>query len=89
MPKRFLLLLAKADWFSLHYTGSPSRGGDVTIYVLHKPTCLSSLKKKVLVSISVVMALSTVFHSINSSDNFPLSDFVLPVLYLPCWSFQL
>ena len=37
----------------------------------------------VLVSISVFMALSTVFHSINSPDNSSLSHFVLPVLSLP------
>ena len=40
-------------------------------------------------SISVFKALSTVFHSINSPDNSPLSHFVLPVLFLPYWSFQL
>ena len=34
-----------------------------------------------LVSVSVFMALSTVFHSINSHDNSPFSDSVLPVLY--------
>ena len=43
----------------------------------------------VLVSVSVCMALSTVFHSINSPDNSPLSHSVLPVLFLPYWSFQL
>ena len=35
------------------------------------------------------LALSTVFHSINSPDNSPLSHSVLPVLFLPYWSFQL
>ena len=34
----------------------------------------------VLVSISVFMALTTVFHSMNSPDNSPFSDSVLPVL---------
>ena len=34
------------------------------------------------------MALSTVFHSINSPDNSPFSHSVLPVLFLPYWSFQ-
>ena len=43
----------------------------------------------VSVSVSAFMALSTVFHSINSSDNSPLSHSVLPVLFLPYWSFQL
>ena len=42
----------------------------------------------VLVTISVFMAFSTVFYSINSPDNSPLSHSVLPVLFLPFWSFQ-
>ena len=42
----------------------------------------------VLVSVSVFVALSTVFHSINSPDNCPLSHSVLLVfLFLPYWSF--
>ena len=36
----------------------------------------------VLVSISVLMALSTVLHSINSPDNSPFSHSVVPVLSL-------
>ena len=43
----------------------------------------------VLVSISVFMVLSTVFHSINSPADSPLSHSVPPVLFLPFWSFQL
>ena len=43
----------------------------------------------VLASISVFMALSAVFHSINSTDNSPFSHSVLPVLSLPYRSFQL
>ena len=43
----------------------------------------------VLVSVSVSMALSTVFHSINPPDDSPFSRSVLPVLSLPCRSFQL
>ena len=43
----------------------------------------------VLVSISVFMTLSTVFRPLNSPDNSPFSDSVLPVLFLPHWSFQL
>ena len=42
-----------------------------------------------LVIVSVFMALSTVFHSINSLDDSPFSDYFLPVLSLPYWSFQL
>ena len=40
-------------------------------------------KKNVLVPVSVFMALSTVFHSINSPDNSPLFHSVLVVLFLP------
>ena len=36
----------------------------------------------VLVSVSVFMTLSTVFHSINSPDNSPFSHSVLVVLVL-------
>ena len=43
----------------------------------------------VLVSVSVFMALSTVFHARNSPNNSPFSHSVLPVLSLPYWSFQL
>ena len=70
--------------------GSPSHGGDVAVYVfdinqLSLPTPFYS----VLASVSVFMALSTLFHSINSSDNSLLSDSVLLVLFLPYCSFQL
>ena len=69
--------------------GSPSCSGDVAVYVfdinqLSLPNPFSS----VLVSVSVFMALSTVFHSINSPDNSPLSHSVVPVLFLPYWSFR-
>ena len=54
--------------------------GDVTVYVkginkLSLPTPFYSF----LVSVSVFMALSTVFHSINSPDNSPFSHSVLVV----------
>ena len=54
--------------------GSPSRGGDVTVYVfdINQPS-LPTPFYSVPVSISVCIALSTVFHSINSPDNPPLS----------------
>ena len=59
--------------------GSPSHGGDVTVYVydinqLSLPTPFYSVH----VSVSVFVALSTVFHSINSPDNSPFSHSVLP-----------
>ena len=49
-----------------------------------KPTELahSFFLYSVLVSVSVFLALSTVFHSISSPDNSLLSDSVLPVLTL-------
>ena len=73
--------------------GSPSRGGDVVVYFRHKPTELGHffffLFCPYVLSVSVFMALSTVFHFIISPDNSPLSDSVFPVLILPFWSFQL
>ena len=62
-------------------TAPPSRGGDVTVYVsdINQPS-LPTPFYSVLVSISVFMALSTVFRSIKSPDNSPLSHSVLLVL---------
>ena len=75
---------------SLFPTGSRSRGGDVAVYVfeINQPS-LPTPFYSVLVSVSVFMALSTVFHSINSPDNSPLSHSILLVLFLPYRSFQL
>ena len=71
-------------------TGSPSRGGDVTVYVfdINLPS-LPTPFNSALVSVSVSVALSIVFHSMISPDNSQLSCSVLPVLFLPYWSFQL
>ena len=54
--------------------GSPSRGGDVMVYVpdVNQPS-LPTPFYSVLVSVSVFMVLSTVFDSINSPDNSPTS----------------
>ena len=54
--------------------GVPSRNGNVTVYVkdINQPS-LPTPFYSVLVSIFVFMALSTVFHYINSPDNSPLS----------------
>ena len=76
-----------------HYmvsASSPSRAGDFMVYVkdINQPS-LPTPFYSLLVSISVFMALSTVFHSINSPDNSLLSHSVLPVPILPYWSFQL
>ena len=76
--------------FMLAPKGSASRGGDVMAdaFDTNQPS-LPTPFYSVLVSISVFMALSTVFHSISSSDNFSLSHSVLPVLFPPYWPFQL
>ena len=70
--------------------GSPSLGGDVAVFIfeINQPSLPTPLHSA-LVSVSVLMALSTVFHSINSPDNALLSHSVLPDLFLPYWSFQL
>ena len=75
--------------YSLVLEGSPSRDGDVAVYVFNVnqpswPTPFHSV-----VSISVFMTLSPVFHCRNSLDNFPFSHFVLHVLFLPYWPFRL
>ena len=63
-------------------TGSPSRGGDVTVYIPDiNQKSLPTLFCCVLVSVLVFVALSTVFHSINSPDNCPLSHSVLAVFF--------
>ena len=51
----------------------------------HKPTEFtpSFFFNSICVSVSVFMTLSTVFHSINSPANSPLSHSVLSVLILP------
>ena len=64
-------------------TGSPSRGGDVAVYVFDIINQLSLLTPfySVLVSVSVFVALSTVFHFINSHKNSPFSHSILPVFF--------
>ena len=75
--------------------GSPSRGGDVTVYVkdINQPSLptpfILFLCLFPSLSVSVFMALSTVFHSINSPDNSPFSHSVLPLSSLLYWSFEL
>ena len=84
------------NWFFILYTLLLSLRaplhmvGHVAVYVfdINQPS-LPTPFYSVPVSISVSMALSTVFHSINSPDNSPLSHSVLPVLFLPYWFFQL
>ena len=53
---------------------SPSRGGDVAVYVFDiNHLSLATPFYSVLVSVSVFMALSTAFYSINFPDNSLLS----------------
>ena len=75
--------------------GSPSRGVDAAVFAFDKnqpslPTPFFFFFYCVLVSVSLCVALSIVFHSINSLEN---SAFSLcssgPVLTLPHWSFRL
>ena len=71
-------------------TTSPSRGGDVAVYVveINQPS-LPIPFYSVLVSVSAFTVLWTVFHSTNSPDTSSFPHSVLPVLFLPHWSFQL
>ena len=56
----------------------------VAVYVsdINQPS-LSTPFYSVLVSVSVFMAFSTVFHSVNPPNSSSLSHSVLPVLFLP------
>ena len=87
-------VIVMCSWYCSHTdgvpAGPPSRGGNVAVYGfdINQPS-LTTTFGSVLESIYVFTALSTVFHSINYPDNFPLSRSVLPVLFLPYWSFQL
>ena len=89
-----LFLLSSCLSFSVP-TGSSSGGGNVAVYIfdINQPSLPTPFFLKnfysALVSISVFIALSTVFYSVNSPDNCPLSHSVLLVLFLPYLSFQL
>ena len=66
--------------------GSPSRGGDVAVYVFDITPKLTELAHSFSFcsyALSVFMTLSTVLYSMNSPDNSPLSHSVPPVLSLP------
>ena len=65
-------------------TSSPSSGEDVAVYLsdINQPS-LPTPFQSVLASVSVFMAHSTVFHSVNCPDNSPFSHSVLRVLFLP------
>ena len=62
--------------------GSTCRGGDVTVYVLDQKTPELALSfYSVHVFVSVLMAFSILFYSINSPDNSLLSHSVLLILF--------
>ena len=72
---------------------SPSRGGDVAVYVigLNQPSMPAPFFKNYLFCSCIYFCLYDPFdctHSINPPDNFLLSYSVLPLLFLPYWSFQ-
>ena len=71
-------------------SGSPSRGGDVTVcvYDINQPS-LPTPFHSALVSVSVFMALSTVFHSEILPTILNFLALFFPVLFLPYWSCQL
>ena len=70
-------------WAPLHVVRMLRLVFDINQLNLPTPFC------SVLVSVSVSVALSTTFHSINSPDNSPLSHCALPVSFLSYWSCQL
>ena len=64
--------------------GPSSCGGVVAVYVFDtNQRSLPTPFYSVLVSVSVIMALSTAFHFINSLDKSPRSHSVFPVSFLP------
>ena len=86
----FILVVVSTSDFATH--NSPRGltftwwGASVYVFDVNQPS-LPTPFYSVLASISIFMAFSTLFHSINSPDNSPLSHSVLPVLSLPYWSF--
>ena len=69
--------------------GSPSGGGDVKVCVLDINQLSLPTPFTLFLCLFLSYGPSPVFHSINSPVNSPYSHSVLPVLFLPHWSFQL
>ena len=67
-----------SPWAHFHLVGTLRFMSDINQLSLPTPSY------SVLVSISVFMTLSTVFHFINFPYNSPLSHSVLVVVALPC-----
>ena len=75
---------------SPHLAGSSSRGGDVAVHAFDDKS--TELTHSFLFCSCVYFCLHglpSVFHFMNSPDNYPLSRSVFPVLFLPHWSLQL
>ena len=68
-------------WYKSHRL-TFTRWGCCSLCLWHKPIELSHSFYSVLVSVSVFIAIWTVFYFMHSSDNSPLSHSVLPVLFL-------
>ena len=83
-------LKAPTNILTVRFGGLPSRseGVAVNVFDINQPS-LPTPFYSVLVSVSVFMALSTIFHSINSPDDSASSQSVLPVLSPSSRSFQL
>ena len=77
--------------FGLSPPAQPSRSGDVAVdaFDINQASLPTPFVFCSWVSVSVFMLLSAVFYFVNSPDNSPRSHCVLPVLFLPYWSFQL
>ena len=75
----------------IRVAGCPCSQRFATAFVSSETYVLSFSHCKPLHKVSSLQALSTVFHSINPSDNSPLSHSILLVETgcLPYWSFQL
>ena len=77
-----LLTQDKSPWSSPHVMRT-LRSTSSDINQSSQPTPFYAL-----LVISVLTALSTTFRSINSPNNSTFSHSILPVLFLPYWSFQ-
>ena len=85
----FLHRLCPLLYRSFVPTGSPSRGGNVTVYVcdINQPS-LPTPFHSVLVSVSVFMPLSTVFHSKILPATLRSLTLFFWSFFLLYWSFQ-
>ena len=97
LPTRYYQQLLLVQWMP-HHAGASNLLLELThLHVVGMLWFMSDINRpslptpfySVCVSISAIMTISTVFHSINSPDNSPFPHSVLPVLPLPHWFFQL